>query len=275
MKRILFILVLAGLWSCNALNSEGLMYSGALGFAESSPLVNNYGNTVLERFDSPLDYTRVPVRKNTFASYLRTLQLMPDGSQAHYYDGRPKPNDNNVYVAVVDLPISSKNIQMSASSVIRLVSEYLFTRQEFEKIAFHTEKQKISFANFSNGNYSKAEFNRYMDFVMERASTPSFCADLRPEKLENIHIGDVFVQNNLPNGHAVIVVDMVENKKGEKLFLLAQGFRPAQEIQIISNPNNPEISPWYQLKEGELLTPEWRFMTSDLMRFKFLDSEGQ
>ncbi|MFA7616720.1 MAG: DUF4846 domain-containing protein [Moheibacter sp.] len=275
MKRILLILVLTGLCSCNALNSEGMLYSGAMGFAEGSPLVNNYGKTVLDRFDSPLGYTRVPVKQNTFASFLRTLELLPDGSMAHYYNGKSKLNDNNIYVAVVDLPISSKNIQMSASSMIRLVSEYLFTSQEYDKIAFHTEKQKISFANFSNGDFSKAEFHKYMDFVMERASTPSFCSDLRAEKLENIQIGDVFVQNNLPNGHVVIVVDMVENKKGEKLFLLAQGFRPAQEIQIISNPSNKELSPWYQLKEGELLTPEWRFMTSDLMRFRFLDNESK
>lgn len=272
MKRILLFLTLVGICSCNTLNSEGVLYSGAIGFAEGSPMISNYGKTVLERFDSPLGYTRVPIARNSFASYLRTLNLLPDGSPAHYYNGKVKPNDNNIYVAVVDLPISSKNIQMSASSIIRLVSEYLFTNKEYGKIAFHTEKKKIDFVSFSNGNYSKGEFHKYMDLVMESSSTPSFCTDLKPERLSNIQIGDVFVQSNLPKGHAVIVVDMVENKKGDKLFLLAQGFQPAQEIQIISNPNNPEISPWYQLKEGELLTPEWRFMTSDLMRFKFLDA---
>lgn len=274
MKRILFFMVLLGLWSCNTLNTEGVLYNGSLGFVEGSPLVNNYGNTVLDRFDSPLGYSRVPVRQNTFAAYLRTLELLPDGSSAHYYNGKVKPNDNNVYVAVVDLPISPKNLQRSASSVIRLVSEYLFINQKFDKIAFHTDNQKISFESFSNGEYSKAEFHKYMDHVMERSSTPSFCTDMKNEKLENIQIGDVFVQNNL-NGHAVIVVDMAENKNGQKLFLLAQGFHPAQEIQIIANPNNKELSPWYELKEGELLTPEWRFMTSDLMRFKFLDNESR
>lgn len=275
MNRFLLFSLVIVLSSCNALNSESVLPSGAAGFAEDSPLVNNYGKTVLERFDTPLGYSRVPVQKNTFATYLRTLELLPAGSPAHYYNGKVKPNDANIYVAVVDLPISSKNIQMSASSIIRLVSEYLFINHEYEKIAFHTENQKIGFVSFSNGDYSKGEFRKYMDFVMERSSTPSFCTDLKPEKLPNIQIGDIFVQNNLPNGHAVIVVDMVENKKGDKLFLLAQGFQPAQEIQIISNPSDPEISPWYKLKEGELLTPEWRFMTSDLMRFKFLDRENQ
>lgn len=259
--------------SCNTLNSESVLYSGVNGITES-PLVNNYGKTIIDRFDSPLGYSRVPVKKNTFADYLRTLELKPDGYLAHFYNGKSKPNDDKIYVAVVDLPISPRNTDMRAGSVIRLVSEYLFTNQEYDKISFHTDNQKVSFSLFSNGNYSKQEFHKYIDFVMERSSTPSFCTDLKPEKLSNIQIGDVFVQNNLRNGHAVIVVDITENKKGEKLFLLAQGFQPEQEIQIISNPNNKEISPWYQLKEGELLTPEWRFMTTDLMRFKFLDTES-
>lgn len=274
MNKFLLVFLLIGFWSCNTLNSDSVLASGVGGFGDDSPLINSYGKTVLERFDAPLTYTRVPVYRNTFASYLRTLDLKPSGALAHYYNGKVKPNDKDIYVAVIDLPISSKNIQMSASSIIRLVSEYLFINHEYDKISFHADNQKIGFVNFSNGNYSKGEFHKYMDFVMERASTPSFCTDLKSEKLQNIQIGDVFVQNNLPNGHAVIVVDMVENKKGEKLFLLAQGFQPAQEIQIISNPNDPDLSPWYKLKEGELLTPEWRFMTTDLMRFKFLDREN-
>ncbi len=272
MKQILFFLISFGLISCNTLNTEGLLYSGTLNYAESNELVNNYGNTVLDRIDAPLGYTRVAVKQNTFSSYLRKLELLPNGSMAHYYDGKVKLNDDNIYVAVVDLSISSKNIQMSAGSVIRLVSEYLYNNKEYEKISFNTDNQKISFVDFSHGDYSKTEFHNYMDYIMERASTPSFCTDLKPVNLSDIQIGDVFVQNNLPNGHAVIVVDIVENKKGQKLFLLAQSFQPAQEIQIIANPENPDLSPWFQLKEGELLTPEWRFMTSDLMRFKFLDN---
>jgi hypothetical protein len=40
---------------------------------------------------------------------------------------------------------------------------------------------------------------------------------------------------------------------------------PAQEIQILKNPNNLELSPWYSNKIGsELRTPEWTFKKTDL-----------
>lgn len=240
-----------------------------MSLVESTPLVNDYGKTVLERFDAPLGYSRVSVSNNTFSNYLRTLDLKPEGSMVQFYDGKTKPN-NNVYVSVIDMPISEKNVQTSSDSVMRLISEFLFQQEQYDKIAFHSGKEKLSFTDFAKGDFSRTKFDEYMDFVMEKVSTPSFCADLKTIKLSEIKIGDIFVQNTMPNGHAVIVIDLVENIKGEKLFLLAQGFHPAQEIQIIANPNREDISPWYQLKEGELLTPEWRFMTSDLMRFKFL-----
>jgi hypothetical protein len=44
---------------------------------------------------------------------------------------------------------------------------------------------------------------------------------------------------------------------------------PAQEIQILKNPNNNKISPWYLSDFGEILkTPEWTFKKGDLKRFE-------
>lgn len=270
MKKLLFIsFILVSAGSCNTLNQESVLYPNSMNLVESTPLMNDHGKTVLERFDAPLGYNRVAVSPNTFPHYLRTLELKPEGSMVQFYDGKTKPN-NNVYVSVVDLPISKQNVQISSDSVIRLISEYLFKTGQYDEISFHANKEKLAFSEFAKGDFSRKNFEKYMDFVMEKVSTPSFCADLKHIPLKEIKIGDIFVQNTQPNGHAVIVVDLVENSKGEKLFLLAQGFQPAQEIQILANPSREDISPWYALKEGELLTPEWRFMTSDLMRFVFL-----
>lgn len=270
MKNFGFLLIFVGLYSCNTLNNDSIVYSNAMGLSENTPLINNFGKTILERFDAPLGYDRIPVNPDSFPEYLRTLNLKPEGSLVRYYNGQIKAN-NDVYVSVVDLPISNKNLQFSTDSVIRLLAEYLFAQNKFDKIAFHSDQTKISFTDFASGDFSRNSFNDYLDHVMEKVSTPSFCQDLKSVSIHDIKIGDVFVQNTQPNGHAVLVVDVVENKKGEKLVLLAQSFQPAQDIQIIANPTHPELSPWYSITEGELLTPEWRFMTSDLMRFKFLD----
>lgn len=259
---VIFILIT----SCRTLNQRDALSSDSLNMVESTPIINDYGKTILERFDPPLGYERVQLKEGSFGEYLRTLELKPEGAPARLYDGKIKPNPD-IYVSVIDMPISAKDLQSSADAVIRLKSEYLFSKKQFDKIVFHGKK-KYAFTEYAEGDTSPGKFHDYLDYVMAEVSTPSFCQDLSAVKVKDIQVGDVFVQKTSPNGHAVVVVDLVKNQKGDKLFLLAQSYQPAQEIQIISNPSRDDISPWYEAKEGTLLTPEWRFMTSDLMRFK-------
>lgn len=251
------------------MSRNGSVAGESLSMVELTPMINDYGRTILTRFDAPDGFERVELQNGSFGHYLRTLELKPEGAPAKLYDGKIKPNPD-IYVSVIDMPISPKDLQSSADAIIRLKSEFLFAKNEFDKISFHGNKTKYSFAEFAQGDTSQPRFQEYLDYVMEEVSTPSFCEDLIPVKIKDIQVGDVFVQKNSPNGHAVIVVDLARNSKGEKLFLLAQSYQPAQEIQIISNPSRDDISPWYEAKEGAMLTPEWRFLTSDLMRFKDL-----
>lgn len=96
------------------------------------------------------------------------------------------------------------------------------------------------------------------------AGTLSLSKTLQVRKTEDIEIGDVFIVGGSP-GHAVIVVDVASNKSGEKVFLIAQSYMPAQETQILKNPNDDTISPWYNLRgASELYTPQWTFALNQL-----------
>ena len=95
-----------------------------------------------------------------------------------------------------------------------------------------------------------------------------------------LRIGDVFIRGGSP-GHAVLVVDVaverttelrlppsVPPRGGLKVFLLVQGFLPAQDAHLLRNPREPGLSPWYSADFGEeLRTPEWTFRRGDLRRF--------
>jgi len=86
--------------------------------------------------------------------------------------------------------------------------------------------------------------------------------------IEDLQIGDIFIKGGTP-GHAIIVVDMaIDKSTNKKVFLLAQSYMPAQEIQILKNPADPMMSPWYSTDiDYALWTPEWRFTRDDLKRF--------
>ena len=69
-------------------------------------------------------------------------------------------------------------------------------------------------------------------------------------------------------GHALIVIDEAINSNGEKIFLLAQGYTPAQSIHILSNPFDKSISPWYKLDvSGNIMTARYEFHNASLLKF--------
>ena len=112
-------------------------------------------------------------------------------------------------------------------------------------------------------------FRKYLNQVFTFAGTSSLSRELVPvANIHDLHAGDVFIQGGFP-GHAVIVVDTAVNPRTrQKVFLLAQSYMPAQDIQLLRNPNQTGLSPWYPLEFGEtLVTPEWTFKRTDLKRF--------
>jgi len=66
-------------------------------------------------------------------------------------------------------------------------------------------------------------------------------------------------------------VDVAQDEHGQRVFLLAQSYMPAQDIHVLKNPGSN--SPWYPARLGKtLVTPEWVFQPPRLMRFP--DREG-
>jgi hypothetical protein len=107
-----------------------------------------------------------------------------------------------------------------------------------------------------------------MKYIFSYANTASLKKELTVVGIETILPGDVFIQSGNPYGHAVTVVDVAEDVHGNRVFLLAQSYMPAQETHLLINPKNQQLSPWYEAKDGAILTPEWRFESTDLRRFK-------
>ena len=106
-----------------------------------------------------------------------------------------------------------------------------------------------------------------MNVVFAYANTYSLDKQLKSKDLKEISPGDVFIKPGFP-GHAIIVMDVGENKSGDRVFLLAQSYMPAQDIHILKNYNN-KFSPWYSLKDidTDLKTPEWTFTKDQFKSF--------
>lgn len=251
-----------------------------------SSILNPSGNTIATRFSSPKGFTRIKSNETSFAHYLQNFSLKPHGTKVYLHNGQEKWSQRGC-AAVIDIDTGTRDLQQCADAVMRLRGEYLFAQNRFDDISF----------NFTNGfpcEYSKwraghrvkvngrqvkwqktaapsnahSTFRKYMDMVFSYAGTLSLEKELKPVAFEDLKIGDVFIQGGSP-GHAIIVVDAAMNKEtGEKIFMLAQSYMPAQDIHVLRNPANSEDNPWYNANfEGELETPDWDFKKSDLKRF--------
>jgi hypothetical protein len=286
-----FTLLLAiSLVSCNA-QQEAIIETALLPdheyIAESQVLIHSSGKTLVERIKVPDAFSRVEVIPGSFQDYLRTIPFKAEGTQVKYYNGEIKPN-NNVYTAVIDLDIGQRDLHQCADAVMRLKAEYLWKSGYYDQIHFNftngfrvdysewlkgrrmiIDGNKTKWNNCYNPSNSYKDFWKYMELIFAYAGTASLEKELKSIDIMEMEIGDVFIQGGFP-GHAVIVMDMAKNKEtGEQLYLLAQSYMPAQELQILVNPIDQAKSPWYILNENEIIkTPEWTFSNNNLKRFQ-------
>jgi hypothetical protein len=285
MNKISKIIALTIFTLCLFIISSLAEPKGYLWLGEQEPTA-----TIDEEIPSPDGYERVEVRVESFAHWLRHLPLKKKGTPVYLYNGKKKMNQN-VHVAVVDIDTGSRDLQQCADAIMRLRAEYLYSRGLYSLIHFNfTSGDEASFTKWAAGYRPKVKgnkvqwvkkagqdpsyrnFRRYLTTVYIYAGTYSLSKELKPRKdMQKMHIGDVFIEPGFP-GHAIIVVDMAENKQnGTKVFLLAQSFMPAQDIHVLKNPENAGLSPWYDLDFGRTLqTPEWLFKDTDL---KYFDAE--
>jgi len=247
--------------------------------------VNEAGMTIGERYLVPEGYERIEVAEGSFGEFLRNQKLKPYGQKALYYNGREK-SSTGVYDSVLDVDIGDRDLHQCADAVMLLRAEYLYRNGRHEEIAFHfvsgfkaeykkwmrgyrikVQGNDVSYHQSAAPSNTYEAFRKFMDIVMAYASTLSLEKELEAVPIEDIEIGDVFIKGGSP-GHAVIVVDMAVNQMGERIFLLAQSYMPAQQTQILINPMDETLSPWYSLKgKNKLVTPEWEFEPDQLKRF--------
>ena len=165
-----------------------------------------------------------------------------------------------------------------------MYAEYFWNTKQYDRIAFHyTSGFLAEYPKWREGNRIKVDGNTvkwvksagyddsyecfvaYLKNVFSYAGTLSmYCEEAVEIPLGEAKAGDVFLYGGSP-GHVVMIVDVCENEDGEKAFLLAQGYMPAQEFHLLINETHLE-DPWYYESEISypFSTPEYTFQEGSL-----------
>jgi len=229
-----------------------------------SPVADN----VTTRFALPAGYTRQTNPPQSFGSYLQNLPLKPAGTHTKTYLGTIA-NTDAYTAAVVDMSEGKEDLQQCADAVMRLRGEYLYQQKRYNEIAFHfVSGFYCDYIHYAEGyryhndkwvlkaakDYSYPNFMRYMQLVFAYAGTLSLDKELKPvTDVGDLKAGDVLIHGGSP-GHCFVVMDVAVNSAHQKVFMLAQSFMPAQDIQVLKYN-----SPWFSLDKpseipyGELI----------------------
>ncbi|NLJ96955.1 MAG: hypothetical protein GX321_07340 [Clostridiales bacterium] len=247
--------------------------------------INPDGSNLESRILVPEGFTRVPSTSKEITGFIRNLPLKEDGSQVLKYNGYPIAKQDD-HVAVFDISVGERDLQQCADSAMRIYGEYYWSLGEYDKIAFHLtngfymdySKWKEGYRIVVDGNdvrWNKSAsfddsyetFLKYMEMVFAYAGTLSLTAESNPILLMDLLPGDLLLEGGSP-GHCVMVIDIAYDSDGNKCYLLAQGYMPAQDFHVLTNPLHPE-DPWYYEDEMEypILTPSWTFEEGSLMRW--------
>jgi hypothetical protein len=243
--------------------------------------------SIFSAIPPPTGFGRISADDTSFTYWLRRLPLKKAGAPVMLHNGRRKAGQSG-HVRVIEIDVGTANLQQCTDAVIRLRAEYLYSRGKYDDIRFNfTNGDTCAFVKWSQGyrpvvngnrvswdksarpNSSYASFRAYMNTVFMYAGSYSLKQELQQVKSpDSLAAGDIFIQGGFP-GHAIIVVDVAVDSAGRKAFLLAQSYMPAQDIHILKNPKDRELSPWYIVDStARLVTPDWSFDWSDLMRFR-------
>jgi len=219
--------------------------------------------TVVSEITVPSGYKRVDLPKQSFGDWLRNISLKKD-NHVYLYNGNLKRNQTAQF-AVLNISVGNKDLQQCADALMRLRAEFLFSQKRFSEIEFRDNAGK---AYKWTGASNRSEFDKYLEKVFSMCGSASLEKQLKPViNLQEMQPGDVFIKGGFP-GHAMIVIDMAINAKGNKVFMLAQSYMPAQDIHIVKNPSDASFSPWYEIDDANTIdTPEWTFLNSQLRRW--------
>lgn len=292
MKKLVFVLLLLVILIVFIrINPKGKSFSNQIKGVVTSTLnlpdnIHKKGDSIVTRVKAPKGFNRVTYAKESFQAYLRNYKLKAYGSPIINFDGSAY-FAQDWHDAILEIPVPKNGLQQCADALMRIRAEYLWEQNRKDEIGFKftsghycswekyangfrpkIKGNKVSFHKTATANNTKTNFYKYLNLIFMYAGTASLHAELPKVKITNLKIGDMLVQPGFP-GHIEIIVDAIVNEAGEKLFLLAQGNTPAQNVCLLKNFEETDISPWYRFyKNQTVYTPSYYFKNPVFVRFK-------
>ena len=224
---------------------------------------NTKYETIKSRFPTPEGFKRIPVDSYSYSDWLRNLPVLPKGESVKDYKGKIRTMSNDTTLAsIVAYNIKGKKLEQCMDIIIRWRAEYLYSNNLTDEILFNLPGNfllkwldwkngwrpiysgiNINLAKTENPDSSRKCFEKYLWEVFYYSYTQTAYFAYAKIESHHVQIGDFIVKKG-KKGHAVLIVDLAEDKTGNKIALIGHGDTPARQFYIL---NYKKDIPWFPL----------------------------
>ncbi len=253
-------------------------------------MINDQENRIINRYVC-LDKDWERPYSDDYSQWLLNLELFPEGHDVRYYNGMLKSNASRINVGVLKMDLVgtfnsngkevSADLQQCADACMRLWAEYLWEKKQYSKIHFkggngfvyeyakwaegyrvHFDKSwHASWRKDAQPDYGYNCFRKYLSLVFMYCGTLTLAHELKKIAATDVRPGDILIYGGSP-GHALTVMDVLRNKKtGQLRVMFSQSYMPAQEIEILTSPDD-DYAPWFTIDiehKPWVNSPQWYF----------------
>ena len=236
----------------------------------SRPNIAADGKDLLHRFAEPPGCRRVSVKDASYAAYLRKLALKPHGTKVRDYSG-DVVHWGRELGAVVDMDLvgskSGADLQQCADVGVRLFAEYHWKAKTADTVVMPLQNgQRISWRDWRRGTRGKvvgnrhrftrdaradasyATFRGYLAYVMNWLGSAGVKRGAKKVAEGDVQAGDLYVQNSTGAiGHVSVILDRCESDSGS-LYLVGEGYMPAQDTHVMLPSPGEGIGAWFTLE---------------------------
>jgi len=220
--------------------------------------LNVYSQTIESYFEIPKNYKRII--QSDYHNWIISREINTK-DKVKYFDGKTIDGLGTDYKAKFVYDIGKRNLHQCADAVIYNNARYFFDTKQYKKISYTFSHNTRVYSYVKEFNvFNEKTFKKYITMVWGYCGTWSLQEyDTIEVDIKEMQVGDMFLIGGFP-GHTMSIVDIIENSEGNKKFMLAQSFMPAQEQHILLNINDV----WFD-SVNEI---PWNFTAKDLRRFK-------
>ena len=204
----------------------------------------SYAQQKIVHIKVPPGYKRILFPSETYSGYIQRLPLKKN-KIIYEWNGSRLLSSFLLYnvLAVVNKPVLFRqDLEQCADYAMRFWADYHKENKLLNKLFLLDYMGNKKYFKDSNKSYLK-----YLRWHMAYSNSYSIKKGLKIIDMNAKLIpGDMFVQNKDGGvGHVSVIVDIAENERNNRIYLIGFSFMPAQEFHIEDAGNRDNAGAWF------------------------------